>query len=68
MIYVQSIADWEQGLVLNAWARKHDAIIGKFILFIKSAHYLVMSEWMVETGRPRAVCGQRYPLPCFARL
>ena len=19
-----------------------------------------------KTGRPRAICGQRYPLPCFA--
>ena len=19
-----------------------------------------------ETGRPRAICGQRYPMPCFA--
>ena len=22
----------------------------------------------VQTGRPRAICGQRYPLPCFERL
>ena len=21
---------------------------------------------MCKTGRPRAICGQRYPLPCFA--
>ena len=20
----------------------------------------------IKTGRPRAICGQRYPLPCFA--
>ena len=23
---------------------------------------------LIETGRPRAICGQRYPLPCFEWL